>query len=271
MAGVMTQHFRNIFLIGWTLWLEAWRRKEVYVLVLVTVLLLVGLRFVHFFDLEGLGKFYREVSLKAMNVVSAFLVILLSARQLPREFRLRTIYPLLAKPVGRLDFLLGKFLGCWTGGIFCYFLFMVVFLFGSVTLDAPMHYGLFAQGVYLHLLSMAVLASLVFFLSMLLYEDAAITISSLLYLASQVLMNLMSFLYESVNRVAQWGIVVLHYVIPQLTLFDLSTKIVHSMQGEKVVWPPVSGVVLFQLTLYAGVYVLVFLAGAFLVFRRKRL
>jgi hypothetical protein len=65
----------------------------VYAIVLVTTVLLIGLRCVRFFEMEGLGKFYREISLKVMNVTTAATVILPSARQLPRELSDRTIYP----------------------------------------------------------------------------------------------------------------------------------------------------------------------------------
>ena len=66
----MRQRARNIFLIAWTLVLEAWRRREIYAIVLVTVALIIGLRFVRFFDIESFGKFYREISLKVMNITT---------------------------------------------------------------------------------------------------------------------------------------------------------------------------------------------------------
>jgi ABC-type transport system involved in multi-copper enzyme maturation permease subunit len=109
----MKQRFRNVWLLAWTLMLEAWRRREIYIIVAVTVALIAGLRMVHFFNIEGLGKFYREICLKSMNLTTGLTVIFLAARQLPREFTNRTIYPLLAKPVSRMEFLLGKYLESW--------------------------------------------------------------------------------------------------------------------------------------------------------------
>ena len=267
----MRQHLRNISLIARTLILEAWRRREVYAIVIVTTLLIVGLRFIHFFHMGDLGKFYREVSLKVMNITTAVTVILLAARQLPREFSHRTIYPMLAKPVTRLEFLIGKYCGVLAAGIFCYALFMTVFIIGSVTLQRPVHAGLFVQSIYLQVLSLAVVTALVLLLSMLLNADAAVTIGIILYLASQVLMNLMSYLYDYVGRVGQLLVVVLHFVIPQLTLFDASAKVVHSVSEGAVIWKALPAWVICELTAYAAVYIVLYFAGAYLLFRRRPL
>jgi len=253
----------NRWLIARTILLEAVRRQELYVIVLISVALLGGLRFVKFFDIEGLGKFYREVSLKTMNLATALTAILLAARQLPREFKNRTLYPLLAKPVSRLDFLLGKFFGVMLAAGFCYGLFMLVFLAGSLTLRAKMNYPLFVQAVYLQAWSIAVLVAMTFVLSLLFNTDAAITLSAILCLSSQVLMTLMSYLYDYVGRAQQWGLLALHFLVPQLTLFDLSAKIVHE------IWPPIPAWAVWRLTLYGAGYTAVFLALAYLLFRRR--
>ncbi|MFC1601000.1 ABC transporter permease subunit [Candidatus Sumerlaeota bacterium] len=267
----MRQRARNIFLIAWTLALEAWRRREIYAIVFVTIMLLVGLRFVRFFEIEGIGKFYREISLKVMNITTAATVILLAARQLPREFSSRTIYPLLAKPVARVDFLLGKYLGVLAAGMFCYVLFMIVFVIASATLQAPIHVGLFAQSVYLQALALAVVAAMVFLLSMMLNTDAALTIAAILYVASQALMNTMSYLYDFVGGLGRAGLLLFHFVIPQLALFDASSKVVHSIDEGTVIWGAMPAWVLGQLTAYAAVYIAIFLAGAYLLFRRRPL
>lgn len=275
----MTQRFRNIRLIAWTLMLEAWRRREIYAIVFVTTVLIVGLRLIRFFEMEDLGKFYREISLKTMNVTTAATIILLAARQLPREFTNRTIYPLLAKPVSRLEFLLGKYLGVLMAGIFCYGLFMIVFTIGSVTLKAPIQTPLFLQSIYLQVLSFCVLASLVFLLSMMLNADAAITLSAVLFIASQILMNTMAQIYDYVPAASRAALLVLHFLVPQLTLFDASSKVVHSInvvvvdgvRVPEVVWGALAWNTIGSLTLYALVYSVLFLGGAYLFFRRRPL
>lgn len=265
---------RKIGLVSKTIWIEAVRRREIYAIVLISVGLILGARSLNFFGLEGFTKFYREVALRTMNVATSLTVILLAARQLPREFESRTIYPLLAKPLGRWTFLLGKFVGVLLAGIFCYLLFMVVFLSGLLVQKVEFNWVLFGQFVYLQFWSFAILASLTCMLSLLLNVDAAVTVSLIVYLSSQVFLNLMSTLYDYVGAVQQAAIVALHYLIPQLTLFDASAKVVHSATlpgGTTVLWPSLAPWALFALTIYAAAYSALYLGIAYLLFRRRPL
>lgn len=259
----MKRQARNIWLIGKTILLEAVRQRELYAIVLIAVALLAGLRFVTFFEIQGLSKFYREVSLKTMNIATALVAILLAARQLPREFKNRTLYPLLAKPITRLEFLLGKYCGVLLASAFCYAMFLMVFVIACFSLKAPVNYALFAQGIYLEALCVGVITAMTFLLSLLLNIDAAITISTILFLFSQVMMNLMSFIYDQIGPWQQKVVVAAHYIIPQLTLFDLSAKITHN------IWGPVSGRAIGILSVYAAVYILLYMSAAYLLFRRR--
>lgn len=266
--------FRNLWLVSRTIWIEAVRRREIYAIVLVSVGLILGARSISFFGLEGFAKFYREVALRTMNLATSLTVILLAARQLPREFESHTIYPLLAKPIGRWNFLLGKFLGVLLAGVFCYTLFMAVFVAGVLLQRAEFNWVLFSQFVYLQVWSFSILASLTCLLSLLLNVDAAVTLALVVLLCSQVLMNLLSTVYDYVGRVQQGAILALHYLIPQITLFDASAKVVHSSRledGATLLWPNLAAWALAELTLYGAAYTGLYLALAYVIFRKRPL
>ncbi len=259
---------RSVWLIARSVLIEAVRRKEIYAVVLVSLLLIGALMTVDFFGLPGLSKFYSEAALKVMSAATALTVIVLAARQLPREFEARTIYPLLAKPIGRASFLLGKLLGVMLAAAFCFALFMTVYVVGIFYLDAPFHWGLWAQYVYLQMLMMMVLAALSFWLSLVVNLDAAITLAAVLYGLSTILNNAISFLYHEgeLGTGAKSALTVLNYGLPQFTLFDLSEKVVHAD-----VWTPLRSGVIGQLTLYAGAFSLLYLAFGVFCFRRRPL
>ena len=82
---------RASWLIAKSVLLEAVRRKELYAIVIVSTLMIGVVMSIDFFNLEGITKFYRDVALKVMGIATALTVIVLSARQLPREFEHRTI------------------------------------------------------------------------------------------------------------------------------------------------------------------------------------
>jgi len=274
---------RSIWLIAKSVLIEAVRRKEIYVIVLVVVSAILVTGTVRFFGYEGMSKFYREVSLKIMNLATMVTVVVLSARQLPREFDTRTIYPLLAKPVGRVSFLLGKFLGVMLAGWFCYALFVILFLVGMKYLGADLDLGLFAQTVYLQMLALSVVASLSFMLSLLFNADAAITVAVLVFALGGTLSGAISLVYEHVSTfglfsipwldgswyqvsIGQLFMQALNYGIPQLTLFDLSGKLVHENSWDLIGLNTMAG-----LSVYASVFLFVYLGIAYLLFAKRPL
>lgn len=265
---------RAVWLIAKTVLVEAVRRKEVYVIVLASLGVIGAVMTVNFFSLEGLSKFYREIALKIMGVATALATIILASRQLPREFETRTIYPLLAKPVGRTAFLLGKLLGVMLAAAFCLAIFSVVFLAGTWYLGSQLHWGLYAQYLTLQMVQMLILASLAFFLSLLVNLDAAITLTAVFYALSSILMTAVSYIYDHAGAFGQAALKALTFLLPQLPLLDLSEKTVHAERATldgQWVWDALDPAVLALLMGYGSVFAVVYFSGALLLFRRRPL
>lgn len=257
---------RKVWLIARGILIEAVRRKEIYAIVLISTLLIGAVMTVNFFNVPGLNKFYREVALNMMSLATSLTVIVLAARQLPREFESRTIYPLLAKPISRTTFLAGKLLGIMLAAAFCFAIFMTIYVAGVVHLGGKMPWGLFAQYVYLQMLKLLILATLSFWLSMLVNLDAAITLTVVFMLASSILTSAFSYIYDFVSPIGQFVIKVLNYALPQLTLLDLSGKAVHAE-----VWDPLTFSIMIALTLYALFFASLYFGLSMLWFRRRAL
>lgn len=256
---------RGAWLIAKTIFVESARRREVYAVVAIALLGIVSLRFLHFFNVTGLGKFYREIALLAMNFAVSLTVIVLASRQLPREFKNRTLYPLLAKPVSRLTFLLGKFAGVMLAALFVYALFIAIFLVANMAYDTPFNAMMFLQTIYLQVLALAVLASLAFLLSVLFSPDAAVTLCLILYAGSQVLLRAATLIYPDLGAFHRLFVQAVLYAVPQLTLLDSSARVVHG-QWSAIAWPMMG-----LLTVYALAYVIPYLALTWWIFRRKPL
>lgn len=255
---------RPIWLLARTIFTEAVRRREIYVIVALTLALLTGLATVRFFNMTSLSKFYQEMALNVMSTATALTVIVLGARQLPREFERRTIYTLLAKPVARWQFIAGKYLGVVAAGGFCLAMFLGVFLGVRMTGGWHVPWLLFGQYLYLQILLVAVLAALSLLLSMLVESDAAMTIGALLYLLGQLLTNALMELWSEVGVAGHVLLRVLNYSVPQADLFDLSEKIVHD-------WPALGAGTLGWATVYALQFIIPYLVLCWLLFRRRPL
>lgn len=106
-------------------------RQKVYNILLIFALVAIACAsfFAQFSFSEQL-KFVKDFCLGALSVFGALIAIVGTAQMLPAEIENRTIYTILAKPVRRLEFLLGKYFGSVLL-IFVSLVFMSV-MFGAV-------------------------------------------------------------------------------------------------------------------------------------------
>ena len=89
-------------------------RQKVFIFLLVIGLVFIALAI--FFAQYNLGeqeqiKVIKDTCLGVISVISTLIAIVGTAQLLPSEVENRTIYTILAKPVRRFEFLLGKFYG----------------------------------------------------------------------------------------------------------------------------------------------------------------
>src|SRR5512140_2182279 len=92
---------------------ELYRRKDFYVLFVLTALITVAAGSVQFFHDPNIVGYVKDLCMLLIWVSSLLITIATTARQIPAERENRTIFPLLAKPVTRGQVIVGKFLGCW--------------------------------------------------------------------------------------------------------------------------------------------------------------
>jgi len=263
---------RKTWLIAKTILIEALRRKDIYVVALLAGVTIAAVGLLRFFGLPALHKFFREIALFVMNWSTMIIVILLTARQLPREFESRTIYPLLAKPITRLHFLLGKLLGALLAAALAYALFMLFFSIGQLRIGQPLVWPTFFQMLYLHFLALAIVGALTLMLSTFMTHSATLTVAFLFFIFSEQITSFIRIYHDVIEKqhteyaavVMRALLHVLNYTVPQLTLWNLADKVVHD-------WPPVQAWVIGALTLYTLVFVTVFFLISFLKFRRREI
>ena len=103
----------NIFAVAGVVIKELYRRKDFYVLFILTALITLVMASVNFFNDDKIVRYLKEICLLLIWISSLVIAITTAARQIPAERESRTIFPLLAKPVTRAQVIAGKFLGCW--------------------------------------------------------------------------------------------------------------------------------------------------------------
>src|SRR3954468_3696208 len=87
-------------------------RQKVFYVVLIFALLLIGSSvFMARFTFQQEFQILKDISLGAMSIFSSLLAIVATARLIPQDVEDRTVYSILAKPVSRFEYLLGRLSG----------------------------------------------------------------------------------------------------------------------------------------------------------------
>jgi ABC-type transport system involved in multi-copper enzyme maturation permease subunit len=255
----------NILAVAGIVIKELYRRKDAYVLFIVTVLICLVMASVNIFKDDKIVRYLKELCLLLIWICSLVIAITTTARQIPMERENRTLFPLLAKPLTRTQLLLGKFLGCWFAcglTLFCFYTF-----FGALAASREHHWPLvnYLQAAALHWVMLAVVIAFALLGSLIFSAVSANTTIGFVVIAFILILG------RHLNKVAlqlpeprRSVLYALYYATPHLELFDVRDLIIHN-------WPPIAWKVCGMASLYALAYAAAFLIVACLVFRRRAL
>lgn len=173
--------------------LQLLRRKELFVVGILLSLYVLAALIVQLVGSGGgaTARFLAGLGLQLGSLLSTLLVLVLAARQLPEEIELRTIYPILAKPVTRGTVLLGKLLPVWLLGAAAMTLFMLATLLAVPGL-AGIDWRLLPQALGLQVLALGVVTALAGWLSLWLPPALAMLAGGALIFAGPLLGNLLA-------------------------------------------------------------------------------
>ena len=254
---------KNLFAVSQVVVKELCRRKDFYVLFILTILICLVMGSVNIFDDKKIIRYLKEICLLLVWISSLVIAISTTARQIPAERENRTLFPLLAKPLSRTELLLGKFLGCWFAcgiTLLCFYVFFAL-LAGSREHSWPLTNYLQAGALHWAMLGVVIaltlLGSLVFTAPSSNATICFIIVSGILVVGRHL--NKVALPLPEPKRSLLYS---LYYAMPHLELFDVRDLIIHD-------WPPIAWRVCGLATLYALAYMSAFLIAACLVFRRR--
>lgn len=244
---------------------ELYRRKDFYVLFVLTALITLVMASANLFGDKKIVRYLLEICLLLIWISALVIAVGTTARQIPAERESRTIFPLLAKPVTRGHVIIGKFLGCWLAcgiALIVFYSFLAV-VYGSKEGAWPL--ALYFQAMWLQWMCLGVVAALTLLGSVVFTAPSSNATICLIVVVGILLLG------RHLNKVAlrmpdPGGSVLytLYFLIPHLEWYDVRELIVH---GQTLVsWTAVC-----LASLYAAVYAAALLFLAWLLFRRKAL
>jgi len=242
---------------------EAVRDRVLYNLVLFVLLLTAASIFIGELSGGQERKVIVDLGLSAMLLFGVFIAIFVGVGLVYKEIERRTIYAVFSKPVGRGEFLVGKYLGlCLT--------LLVNVLVMAVGVSLAL---LYVNGGWDPLIPTIWPAVLLIYIELMLLTAVALLFSSFSSPALSALLTFLVFvighfsadlkaLAASMGSDSARGLFTgLYYVLPNLANYSFITPAAHGHA-------PAAGFV-FAAALYALVYITVILAAATLVFSRR--
>ena len=253
----------SILAIARVVLLEMIRRKDAYVLLILTALVTLALGTVNIFDDGSVVRYLKEACLTLIWISMTVIAVLSAARQIPTEKESRTLFPLLAKPVTRSQVLLGKFLGCWLAcglALTCLYTLLAV-LSGAREHAWPL--TSYFQAAWLHWMFCAVVVALTLLGSLLFAAVSSNATIVILTAAGMLLLgrHLRKVAAQSGGLTGR-ALEGFYFILPHLEFFDIRDLLTHN-------WPPLAWPTVAFDTAYAAAYGALFLVLACLVFRRK--
>src|SRR5262245_33948979 len=101
----------RILAIAFNTLTELTRLRVFYVLLVFALVLIGSSIFMAQFSFQQEFQILKDVSLGAISIFTSLLAIVATARLLPQDIEDRTVYTILAKPVPRFEYVLGKIAG----------------------------------------------------------------------------------------------------------------------------------------------------------------
>jgi Cu-processing system permease protein len=253
----------NVFAIAGVVIKEMYRRKDFYVLLVLVVVITVLLGSVGFFNDDRIVRYVKDACLLLIWLSSLVIAITTAARQIPAERESRTIYPLLAKPVGRGEFVVGKFLGCWVACGICLVAFYIFFAVMSASREHTLPVLVYFQGIWMHWMCLGIVIALVLLGSVVFTAPSSnaticfIIVLGILFAGGHL--NGIALQMRGFRGGVVYGI---YYAIPHLEWYDVREFIIHN-------WGFIDWLAWGGATIYAGLYMGFLLGCAWLIFRRR--
>ncbi|MCS6297697.1 MAG: ABC transporter permease subunit [Nitrospira sp.] len=239
---------------------ETLRDKILYNLVLFAGLLIGLSVLLADLSITEHHKVIADMGLAAINLIGVIIAIFVGISLVNKEIERRTIYTIMARPISRTFFILGKYLGLALTLFVNMTIMMAVFLATLWLYHVPIEQSLF-QAVELIFVEILVVTAIALFFS----TFTSTTLSAIFTLGLYVIGHLTADLRSVVANGESGGVKavvdLLYYLCPNLEMLNI--------KGQAAVGILVAPEYLLLASLYGVMYAGVLLTSACLVFQKR--
>lgn len=240
---------------------EAVRDRVLYNLVLFVLLITASAIFLGELTAGQEARTIVNLGLNAILIFGAFISIFVGVSLVSKEIEKRTVFAIFAKPVGRGQFIVGKYLGL------CLTLLVNILVMGIGVTLALLYVGAADLAVsiwgaiLLTFFELAILTAVAILFSSFSSPALSALLTFFVFIIGHFSASLHDFAENLGSQSARIFFNAVYYVLPNLSFFTFTTNAAH---GDV---PP--SAMLGGAVVYAVLYICVLLAGAILIFSRR--
>lgn len=241
--------------------LENSRKQVFHVLCLLMFTVIAGSTLLSIFT-EGVKmKILKDLCMTCILFGGAVLSIALGATAIPNDVENRTIHPIIARPITRLRYVIGKFLGTFltvSMGVIA-----MAAVFGALIVAYQGRPDMFLlMAVLFTLIEVAIIAAVATALSTISTPAVTAVLTFIVYLFGTIKIGYFGNLIDrATTGVGRMVCSLLYHLLPNLECFNLKTALVHH--------DAVPASYLIQVAIYGGCYIAFVLFLGSLYFARK--
>jgi ABC-type transport system involved in multi-copper enzyme maturation permease subunit len=264
---------RAVGTIALNVFKESVRDKVLYNLVFFAVILIAVSYLISQLTAGQDVKIIKDFGLAAMSLIGLFIAIFIGIGLVSKEVEKRSIYALLAKPITRQEFVVGKYLG------------LVLTLFVNLAIMAVAYYGVLGvvawisgawyrpqwgapaadpallKAISMIFLELALVTAVARFFSTFSSPILAAALTFGLYVVGHFNADLKNFEAVVESKPVVYLARALYYLLPNLAPLDIKSQVVHAV--------PVPATYLLLNTTYTVMYVAVLVSAATFIFMRR--
>lgn len=251
---------QSLMVVAGNTFRETIRDKILYNLVLFAFLLIGASVLLGTLTIGEQAHIVNDLGLAAINLVAVVVAIFVGIGLVTKEIERRTIYTILSRPITRVQFILGKYIGLGFIVVANVAIMFGMFLV-SVWLSGNPIYGSLFQAVQLILVETWLVMAIALFFSTFSTSILSATLTIGLYIIGHLTGDLKAIAEKSDNPLTESVMAALYYVCPNLEMLNVKGQ----AAGGNLVELGYQATATAYGLLYAGIL----LTGACLIFQRR--
>jgi Cu-processing system permease protein len=211
---------RSVAVIAWNTFRENLRDKILYNLVIFAVLLIGMSVLLGGLTIAEQKKIVLDMGLAAINLVGVVIAIFVGIGLVSKEIERRTVYTIMARPISRAHFILGKYFGLTLTLLVNVLIMLAVFL-GTLWMDQVPIQPSLLQAVQLIFMELLLVTALALFFSTFSSSTLSGILTLALYAIGHLTADLKGLAEASRNGMVKAIMTGLYYICPNLEMLNV--------------------------------------------------